>query len=82
VPGERDIMEISHLEVKVSLWGVGAMLCRRLLWCLISVNLVNLVQRTWTSLTPDRIMAYGVPLMMISIIGIALCDSADREACR
>lgn len=75
-------MQISKVEVKVSLWGVAAHLMRNLLWCLIAVNLSNLALLTWTTLTPNVLTAFGVPAMMITILIMALCDSADRDACR
>ena len=82
VLGERGIMQISKVEVKVSLWGVGAAIFRKLLWMLIAINLSNLALLTWTTLTPNLIMAYTVPAMLGMIVGVVLYESADRAACR
>lgn len=82
MPGERDIMQISKVEVKVSLWGVGAAICRKLLWMAVAVNLSNLALLTWTTLTPNIMVAWGVPIMMATLLGMTLCENADHDACR
>lgn len=75
-------MQTSKVEVKVSLWGVGAYLLKLLLVALIGVNLFAAVLLTWTTLTVSMCVKYTVIAMMSTILIKGICDGRDREACR